>query len=212
MSKKAKSAVRSFVGIGAILLPVAALGAVVVWFISRASDYDAPLPLSSVPRSHEYAGSSPESKRGKRPEPPEGATVVGSSPDGVVLFPGALDLESRLHQAGSAAGEDVETLIELLKLYSTGNQGSLPIAPSNDILIGQLMGDNPNRVAVLSREARNVSDRGELMDRWGVPYFFHPISSKLMEVRSAGPDRTMWTEDDVQLPVPDDDLKSSEWR
>ena len=38
---------------------------------------------------------------------------------------------------------------------------------------------------------------GELCDRWGTPFFFHAESAARMEIRSAGPDRRLWTEDDV---------------
>jgi hypothetical protein len=38
-----------------------------------------------------------------------------------------------------------------------------------------------------------------MCDRWGTPYFFHQVSKTEMEIRSAGPDRRMWTGDDSQL-------------
>jgi hypothetical protein len=43
-----------------------------------------------------------------------------------------------------------------------------------------------------------VNAAGELTDRWGTPFFFHQVSKAQMEVRSAGPDRRMWTADDRQ--------------
>jgi hypothetical protein len=44
-----------------------------------------------------------------------------------------------------------------------------------------------------------MNSNGELMDRWGTPIFFHALSKDQMEIRSAGPDRVMWTADDVIL-------------
>ena len=38
---------------------------------------------------------------------------------------------------------------------------------------------------------------GELVDRWGTPYFFHSVSAEKMEIVSAGPDKELWTDDDV---------------
>jgi hypothetical protein len=38
---------------------------------------------------------------------------------------------------------------------------------------------------------------GRLVDRWGSPWFFHQLSADLIEVRSAGPDRRLFTADDV---------------
>ncbi len=42
-----------------------------------------------------------------------------------------------------------------------------------------------------------VNDNGELVDRWGTPYFFHQISGADTEIRSAGPDKIMYTADDI---------------
>lgn len=39
---------------------------------------------------------------------------------------------------------------------------------------------------------------GQLVDRWGSPWFFHQQSADLIEVRSAGADRRLFTADDVK--------------
>ena len=44
-----------------------------------------------------------------------------------------------------------------------------------------------------------INDKGQLIDRWDQPIFFHQISGTVMEVRSAGPDHVMWTADDEVL-------------
>ena len=44
-----------------------------------------------------------------------------------------------------------------------------------------------------------MNDKGQLIDRWDQPIFFHQISATVMEVRSAGPDHIMWTADDEVL-------------
>ena len=36
-----------------------------------------------------------------------------------------------------------------------------------------------------------------LIDRWGTPLIFHALGGKQWEIRSAGPDRTPWNEDDL---------------
>ncbi len=43
-----------------------------------------------------------------------------------------------------------------------------------------------------------LNDRGQLVDRWGTPLFFHAVGAGRWDVRSAGPDRAMWTGDDLQ--------------
>ena len=38
---------------------------------------------------------------------------------------------------------------------------------------------------------------GRLRDRFGTPYFIHPRGHLAFEIRSAGPDRKMFTDDDI---------------
>ncbi|MES2570919.1 MAG: hypothetical protein V4710_12805, partial [Verrucomicrobiota bacterium] len=64
--------------------------------------------------------------------------------------------------------------------------------------VDQLRGRNPRNLAIIPAELRAVNPAGQLLDRWGTPYFFHPVSSSLLEVRSAGPDRRFWTADDLE--------------
>ena len=59
-----------------------------------------------------------------------------------------------------------------------------------------LNGGNPKQ-ARLVQEGLAINPNGELVDRWGTPYFFHQLSKDHMEIRSAGPDRQMETNDDV---------------
>jgi hypothetical protein len=42
-----------------------------------------------------------------------------------------------------------------------------------------------------------INEKGELVDAWGTPFFFHQLSGSEMEIRSAGPDKVMWTDDDL---------------
>jgi hypothetical protein len=42
-----------------------------------------------------------------------------------------------------------------------------------------------------------INGNGELVDVWGTPYFFHQLSGTDTEIHSAGPDRIMWTADDL---------------
>ncbi len=49
---------------------------------------------------------------------------------------------------------------------------------------------------------KDAEGRTILLDRWGTPYLFHPLSHKLMQMRSAGPDRQPYTQDDLIWPKP----------
>jgi hypothetical protein len=60
-----------------------------------------------------------------------------------------------------------------------------------------LVGDTPQGV-YLSRASPAVKDGG-LVDRWGTPYWFHPNSAHQVEIRSAGPDRQLFTDDDLVI-------------
>ena len=70
----------------------------------------------------------------------------------------------------------------------------------NREITSKLNGANPKQVVFLKPEdGMRISDRGELIDNWGTPFFFHQISGTEMEIRSAGPDRKLWTKDDLVI-------------
>lgn len=58
-----------------------------------------------------------------------------------------------------------------------------------------LLGQNSRGAKYLPEDA-HLNEQKELTDRWGQPLFFHQVSATNMEIRSAGPDRKMWTADD----------------
>jgi hypothetical protein len=75
--------------------------------------------------------------------------------------------------------------------------GGNPVG-TNPEITSQLSGDNPKHINFLSGEAgMRVNADGELVDSWGTPYFFHQLSASDMEIHSAGPDKIMWTSDDL---------------
>jgi len=42
-----------------------------------------------------------------------------------------------------------------------------------------------------------LNAKGQLVDRWQTPLFFHALGGGRFELRSAGPDRKLWTADDI---------------
>jgi hypothetical protein len=75
--------------------------------------------------------------------------------------------------------------------------GGNPVG-TNPEITSQLNGKNPRHIKFISEAAGlNVNESGELVDPWGTPYFFHQISGSEMEIHSAGPDKIMWTQDDI---------------
>ena len=76
--------------------------------------------------------------------------------------------------------------------------GGNPVG-TNPEITRALQGDNPNHIDFLKADGNRVNSQGELVDLWGTPYFFHQLSGTEMEIRSAGPDRVMYTPDDLVI-------------
>ena len=74
--------------------------------------------------------------------------------------------------------------------------GENPVG-SNPEITRALAGKNPTGAKFRDAASITLNDKGELLDDWGTPYFFHPVSGTIMEIRSAGPDRKLFTEDDI---------------
>ena len=90
---------------------------------------------------------------------------------------------------------EIENVQFAVRDYRTA-MGENPVG-NNAEITKALVGDNLKQVKIPIPTGSSVNANGELCDRWGTPYFFHQLSAKQMEVRSAGPDREMWTADDV---------------
>ena len=60
-----------------------------------------------------------------------------------------------------------------------------------------LNGGNDKRAIYLPANLKRLNEKGELLDPWGTPYFFHSNSATDTEVRSAGPDKVLHTRDDI---------------
>lgn len=91
---------------------------------------------------------------------------------------------------------DINNLLTAFRDYSFALDGN-PWGTNAEITKA-LSGGNAKGIRFPFPEGSTVNNNGELCDRWGAPYFFHQVSGKKMEVRSAGPDREMWTNDDIQ--------------
>ncbi|HXT13582.1 MAG TPA: hypothetical protein VN873_18675 [Candidatus Angelobacter sp.] len=74
--------------------------------------------------------------------------------------------------------------------------GENPVG-TNPEITAALRGKNPKSIDFLADSSLRVNEKGEMLDAYGTPFFFHQISGQEMEIRSAGPDRIMWTPDDL---------------
>lgn len=93
-----------------------------------------------------------------------------------------------------AALAEIDKVGLMLRDYRT-LAGENPVGTNAEIM-ASIMGGNPKQAMLGPPEGMQLNDKGELIDRWGTPYFFHQLSRDHMEIRSAGPDKLMWTEDD----------------
>ncbi len=73
-----------------------------------------------------------------------------------------------------------------------------PIGGNAD-LAAALRGENPNREIFLPADHPVFSADGLLLDRWGSPLVVHPQAWRELELRSAGPDRRPYSDDDLLL-------------
>ena len=92
----------------------------------------------------------------------------------------------------------VENMRRALINYGSTFSGN-PVG-SNPEIAAALNGENPKQIKFIDPEnGLRINGKGELVDSWGTPFFFHQLSATDTEVRSAGPDKIMWTADDLVI-------------
>lgn len=69
---------------------------------------------------------------------------------------------------------------------------------ANEEFAAALMGKNANGTVFISPPHACLNAQGQLIDRWQTPLFFHVRDAFRIDIRSAGPDKKMWTDDDLQ--------------
>jgi hypothetical protein len=92
---------------------------------------------------------------------------------------------------------DLRLVSEIVDTFRTNFPRSGNPVGNNAEITAALTGKNSLRLALVPPDHRAINAAGELCDRWGSPFFFHAESASKMEIRSAGPDKKMWTDDDV---------------
>ncbi len=74
--------------------------------------------------------------------------------------------------------------------------GENPVGTNAEIMKA-MMGANPKGLTLGPPPGQVLNDKGELLDPWQTPYFFHQVTKDLMEIHSAGPDQQFGTADDL---------------
>ena len=152
------------------LVAVAALGA---WYFLSRPDEWAEVESEDVLVSRESAETSPQ----------------------LTLMPVAAEA-GRLNVDTQDVGEDL-AIVDGLLSFCRRLYGANPVGLNHEV-VRSLAGGNAKRAAFLAPDHPAINERGELVDRWGTPFFFHQLSGTEMEIISAGPDGELWTEDDVK--------------
>jgi cytoskeletal protein RodZ len=163
---------------------------------------------SSSPASETV--SSPESSATERPSQPTNGSPTNSpnstSPS-EALSTAPANPESLAARAGERPADTnaalslppdsvLQNVRRVVRQYGEMFGGN-PVG-TNPEITAALSGNNPKHINFLTGQpGLRVNDNGELVDAWGTPYFFHQISGSVMEIHSAGPDRVMWTSDDL---------------
>jgi hypothetical protein len=176
------------------------------WMATYPRQSSAPSPVfsPSAPATAEPETALPAAE----PPPPLAPRLPGVSAN-APLIPAARLPSDPAHSApppapltaAAAATPDVRTdLEEVLTAIRDfrSNLGGNPVGTNAEITKA-LLGDNLKQIRIPVPTGSSLNANGELCDRWGTPYFFHQLSRDKMEVRSAGPDRQMWTSDDRQM-------------
>ncbi|HTU03104.1 MAG TPA: hypothetical protein VMG58_14845 [Candidatus Sulfotelmatobacter sp.] len=137
--------------------------------------------------------------------PPEGrgpATPPGSRTGaGVAPAAGAEDcslLADGLNSPAGSVGSDLRLIDQIFVAYRSALRSGNPTGENAEITAA-LKGRNKLGFEFIPADNPAINPKGELCDRWGTPYFFHQLSGERMEIRSAGPDRKLWTADDEVL-------------
>lgn len=94
---------------------------------------------------------------------------------------------------------DLRIVADVLENFRTNFPHDGNPVGTNAEITAALTGKNKLRYAAVPPNHPAINRAGELCDRWGTPFFFHAESGSRMGIRSAGPDKKMWTADDVEL-------------
>ncbi|HVW21136.1 MAG TPA: hypothetical protein VHC86_07950, partial [Opitutaceae bacterium] len=108
------------------------------------------------------------------------------------------ELVQGLNSPAGSIDADLRLLNDLFMHYRSAVHGLDPVGDNADIT-EVLTGRNALGYAFIPRDCPAIDAAGELCDRWGTPFAFHQLAGDEMEIRSAGPDRKLYTEDDEVL-------------
>lgn len=160
-----------------LILVLAAFAAILSWLFWAAPE--------TVPKAQSPAVT-------RKPRPSGASTEANPAP----AEPRS-ELADRLNAPGASIQADLRIVSDVIDAYRS-NFHENPVGTNAEITAA-LMGHNHLRLALIPQNHPAANYQRELCDRWGRPFFFHQLSGTQMEIRSSGPDKKMWTDDDVVL-------------
>ncbi len=100
--------------------------------------------------------------------------------------------------ASRSPRDDLDLMAQLMDnfLLLVKSAVNRPLSANED-WAAALCGRNPAHERFLPDQHAALNAKGQLVDRWGSPLFFHALGRGQFEIRSAGPDRKLWTADDI---------------
>ncbi len=177
-----------------IIALLAILAATAFWLFRPASKDDTPAPVGTgIPKV--AAPAAPMIT----PPPPTVPPVMPAAPVATAPPVPAAPLPSNIPRPPppleNQGRNEAEAIARNLRHFGQRFGGN-PTGTNAEIT-QTLNGGNPQGVRYLPQEHLRLNAQGELLDHYGSPYFFHQNSATQMEVRSAGPDKILWTQDDI---------------
>lgn len=147
------------------------------------------------------------SARNKFPTTPptEPANPLASQPLSQTPVPGLATqplpgdaILQRYASPGTTPRDDLAALSHAMQnfLLLAKHAAQGPLADNED-WAKVLLGRGRVREPFLSAKHPVFNVRGQLVDRWQTPLFIHALGAGRFELRSAGPDGKLWTDDDI---------------
>lgn len=136
-----------------------------------------------------------KSENAARPETPPHPSVAPAIPLEPLI---GQQIMPRYAEPEVPAEEDLTSLAHAMENFALLVKGNDPLPlGANEEIAAALRGKNKAKFRALPDDSRAFNAAGQLVDRWGSPLFFHANSRDRIDIRSAGPDRRMWTTDDL---------------
>ena len=188
-----------------LLVVFCAVIAAAIWGL-RSGEVIRPRPNSAlVPADAGASSAEPETTRRSPFVKPNQQQIRADRPALTAPPPPPKDerspLADKLHAPDRTGVQDLGVVMNLFAQYRIRFQG-FPVGEDNAAFMNALTGNNPGHLAFISRDHPAMDAQGQLLDRWGEPFFFHLLGHDALQIRSAGPDRELYTPDDLLIDSP----------